>query len=170
MDHQQLLADAAQRPLDAADAVLHTISTETLHAMAMGRGNSIAWLLWHSARQMDVQLADLRGSAQVWGPVWAERLGVHRDDLGFGDGPQAVAELHVADAGALRDYLAEVVADLKGYVATLTQADLDDVVDDAWDPPTTRGVRIVSVIDDAVAHVAQAAYARGLLDGWSIGY
>ncbi|HNV11243.1 MAG TPA: DUF664 domain-containing protein [Propionibacteriaceae bacterium] len=47
---------------------------------------------------------------------------------------------------------------------------MDVVIDTRWDPPVTRGVRLVSVIDDAVAHVGQAAYARGVVEGWSIGY
>ena len=28
--------------------------------------NSIAWLIWHSARQQDVQLCDIAGTEQVW--------------------------------------------------------------------------------------------------------
>ena len=38
-----------------------------------------------------------------------------------------------------------------------------DVVDRAWNPPVTRGVRLVSVVDDAAQHAGQAAYVRGLL-------
>jgi hypothetical protein len=63
-----------------------------------------------------------------------------------------------------------VVARVIDYVAQLSPTDLDDIVDVRWDPPVTRGVRIVSTIDDAVAHVAQAAYLRGLLENWRIGY
>ena len=53
------------------------------------------------------------------------------------------------------------------YVNGLDDASLDEVVDDSWDPPVTRGVRIVSTIDDAAQHVGQAAYVRGLVDEWS---
>jgi hypothetical protein len=49
------------------------------------------------------------------------------------------------------------------YLATLTDGDLDRVVDTAWDPPVTLGVRLVSVADDDAQHVGQAAYVRGLL-------
>jgi hypothetical protein len=38
------------------------------------------------------------------------------------------------------------------------------VVDERWTPPVTLGVRLVSVIDDDVAHAAQAAYVRGILE------
>jgi hypothetical protein len=36
-------------------------------------------------------------------------------------------------------------------------------VDDAWDPPVTLGVRLVSVLGDDLEHVGQAAYVRGLV-------
>ena len=45
----------------------------------------------------------------------------------------------------------------------LTQADLDRVVDERWDPPVTLGVRLVSVADDDIQHAGQAAFVRGLL-------
>jgi len=37
------------------------------------------------------------------------------------------------------------------------------VVDRRWDPPVTMGVRLVSIADDCLQHVGQAAYVRGLL-------
>jgi hypothetical protein len=37
------------------------------------------------------------------------------------------------------------------------------VVDEAYDPPVTLGVRLVSVLSDDLQHVGQAAYARGLI-------
>lgn len=173
MDHRQLLADAAQRPVDTARTVLDGITPEALHAMPERRGNSIAWLVWHAARQMDAQLADLVQEEQVWvRGGWADKLGVERGphSFGFGDDSGAVGELRVTDPDALRDYLTAVVDALVAYTDTLSEEDLDVVVDDSWDPPTTRGVRIISLIDDAVAHLGQAAYARGLVEGWRIGY
>lgn len=48
------------------------------------------------------------------------------------------------------------------YLAGLDAADLDEVIDRHWDPPVTRGVRLVSVYADALQHVGQAAYVLGL--------
>ena len=36
--------------------------------------------------------------------------------------------------------------------------------DERWDPPVTLGVRLVSIADDSLQHMGQAAYVRGLLD------
>ena len=49
------------------------------------------------------------------------------------------------------------------YVEGLSDADLDRVVDDSWDPPVTLGVRLISVIGDDLKHLGQAEYVRGLL-------
>lgn len=40
---------------------------------------------------------------------------------------------------------------------------LDRIVDRRWDPPVTMGVRLVSIADDSLQHVGQAAYVKGLL-------
>jgi hypothetical protein len=50
------------------------------------------------------------------------------------------------------------------YVGGLAADDLDRVVDPAWDPPVTLGVRLVSIVADDLQHVGQAAYVRGLIE------
>lgn len=171
MDQRDLLTDATRRPVESARAVLSDVSAETLHAMP-GGGNSVAWLIWHAARQQDAQIAHLKAAPQVWDAGWAGRLGVARgaDEIGFGDSAEEVASLRIADPAELLAYLEAVVEAAVAYLSGLDAADLDFVVDTNWTPPVTRGVRIVSTIDDAVAHVAQAAYARGVVEGWRVGY
>jgi hypothetical protein len=67
------------------------------------------------------------------------------------------------DGASLLGYFEDVHATTQAFVATLTGADLDRVVDSAWDPPVTLGVRLVSVVADDLQHVGQAAYIRGIL-------
>ncbi|MDU4504545.1 MAG: hypothetical protein E7J02_16470, partial [Staphylococcus warneri] len=52
---------------------------------------------------------------------------------------------------------------LADYAHRLSEADLSEIIDLSWTPPVTRGVRLVSLIDDAAQHVGQAAYAAGIL-------
>lgn len=173
MDSIALLTDAASRPLGAVDRLLDGLDPEILHARPEGRGNSIAWLVWHAARQWDAQVSHLAGAAQVWeAGGWPARLGVDRPDsaVGFGDSAEEAAELRVSSAAALRDYWQAVSTMCTDYLAGLGDDALAEVIDTRWDPPVTRGVRLVSVIQDAVAHLGQAEYARGLLSGWRIGY
>ena len=172
MDISALLIDAYDRAVTGCRAILEGIDTDTLHARLTGNSNSIAWLVWHAARQMDVQIADLSGGATVWeSGGWSQRLGVERgpDEFGLGDSPEQVAALRVDDPAGLEEHLATCVAAFTSYVDGLSGEDLDEVIDDSWDPPTTRGVRLVSIINDASAHLGQAAYARGLIEGWSVG-
>lgn len=171
MNVADILADAASRVPAQAASVLAGISQETLHAMPNG-ANSIAWLIWHAARQLDLQLADLTSQPQVWEDGWSERLGVPRGskEIGFGDGPDDVEALRIADPEALEAYLKEAVDAYVAYVRTLSETDLDVVIDTSWDPHVTRGVRLVSLVDDATVHLGQAAYARGVVEHWSIGF
>jgi len=50
-----------------------------------------------------------------------------------------------------------------GLLARVTPEELDRIVDRRWRPPVTLGVRLVSVLDDSLQHIGQAAYVRGLL-------
>lgn len=63
----------------------------------------------------------------------------------------------------LLQYLDAVDARTRVFLAGLTAADLDRIVDRRFDPPVTMGVRLVSIADDSLQHVGQAAYVRGLL-------
>jgi hypothetical protein len=75
-----------------------------------------------------------------------------------------VAAVRPDGPDALLGYLGAVDARVRGYLATLTEADLDVIIDRSFDPPVSRGVRLVSIADDSLQHVGQAAYLRGLLD------
>jgi hypothetical protein len=56
-----------------------------------------------------------------------------------------------------------VFAQTVDYVAALTDGDLSRIVDRAWDPPVTLGVRLVSVISDNLQHAGQAAFVSGII-------
>jgi len=173
MDHCDILVDAALRPVDSARRVLEHIGVDALNTMPDGEHSSIAWLIWHAARQQDAQIADMSRAPEVWqAQGWTQRFGLDRpaEATGFGDSPVEITKVRVADPALLSGYLEAVVTRVIDYVVQLSPTDLDDIVDTGWDPPVTRGVRLVSTIDDAVAHVAQAAYLRGLLENWRIGY
>ncbi|MBI4899810.1 MAG: DinB family protein [Actinobacteria bacterium] len=173
MDARDILVDAAGRPADGARKVLEGISPDVANRMPDETHSSISWLVWHAGRQMDAQLARLSGSPQIWNADgWVRRFSLDRseDAMGFGDRPDDVARVKVSDPELLSAYLGAVIDALVAYVRGLSDSDLDHVIGHFGGEPVTRGVRIVSMIDDALAHVAQAAYVRGLLENWRIGY
>lgn len=163
MTINELFADFAQRPIDAAKG-LPTLTPEELNAHPGSHPNSVAWLLWHIGREVDVQLSDLTGDPQVW-EDYRDRfdLGKIGDTVGYGHTPGQAAEIVVNDQDLLVDYLGAALHALIDYANGLSADDFDVVIDDSWNPPVTRGVRLVSIVDDAAQHIGQAAYAAGTL-------
>ena len=64
----------------------------------------------------------------------------------------------------LAGYHADVHALTLDYLQPITADELARVVDTNWDPPVTTAVRLVSVLGDALQHLGQAAYVRGLAE------
>lgn len=160
------LIDGLGRVRDNVHAVLDGLGAAELAFRPEPTANSIAWLVWHLTRVQDDHLADLTGAEQVWtSEGWFERLGLPFDPAatGYGQSADDVAAI-VLDSGALLGgYHDAVFERTVAYVSTLTDADMDRVVDESWNPPVTLAVRLVSVIDDDAQHVGQAAYVRGLV-------
>lgn len=161
MNSIDILTDLSQRPLQAAQA-LPDLSPEELNSHLGGHPNSIAWLLWHSGREIDVQLSDLTGRPEQW-DGFRDRfdLGEAGDGFGYGHTLEQAAEIRVDDQQLLVDYLEATLNAFTDYLETLSEDDFDEIIDENWTPAVTRGVRIVSIIDDAIQHVAQAAFIAG---------
>jgi len=160
-----LLADATSRIGEHVHAAVDGLTEEQLAHRIDGRANSIAWLVWHQARVVDDHIADAAGTQQVWtAQDWVGRFGLPLApaDTGYGHTPEQVAQVH-AGGELLTGYADAAAAAMSAYVRGLSDAELDRVVDENWDPPVTLAVRLVSVVDDAVQHLGQAAFARGVL-------
>jgi uncharacterized damage-inducible protein DinB len=141
------------------------LTVEQLAERIAPEANTIAWLVWHLTRVQDDHVAEVAGTEQVWtSQGWFERFGLPFSPraTGYGQTPEEVAQVRVG-ADLLTGYYNAVAERTLEFVRGLTDADLDRVVDDRWDPPVTLGVRLVSVIGDDEQHVGQAAYVRGIL-------
>jgi len=149
----------------AEEAVAGLDAEQLARSPGPGR-NTIAWLIWHMARVQDHHVSELIDEEQLWVTGgWASRIGLPPDplDTGYGHTAEQVAGVRPPDGQALIDYLEAVNARSVRFLESLTDADLDRVVDRRWDPPVTLGVRLVSISDDGLQHAGQAAYVRGLL-------
>jgi uncharacterized damage-inducible protein DinB len=165
MTPAELLIESLERIVESGRAVLDGLSADQLAQRPSPDANSIAWLVWHLARVQDDHVADVAGIEQVWtSQGYAGRFGLPFDDgdIGYGHTSAQAGQVR-ADADLLAAYLSAVHEQSVAYVRALTEADLDRVVDERWDPPVTLGVRLVSVVNDDTQHVGQAAYVRGLL-------
>ncbi|OBH23608.1 hypothetical protein A5692_05815 [Mycobacterium sp. E342] len=161
---QELLRDAFTRLIEHVDGIADGLTDEVANYRVTPDANSIAWLLWHSARVQDIQLADVAGVEQVWlRDGWVDRFGLDlpRNDTGYGHGPEQVGKVK-APADLLSGYYHAVHKLTLEYVAGVTAAELQRVVDTNWDPPVTASARLVSIIDDCAQHLGQAAFVRGI--------
>jgi hypothetical protein len=166
MDIPALLLETYGRiPPLAQDAVDGLTAEQLVTAPAPGT-NTIGWLVWHLTRIQDHHMAELMKTDQVWtSGDWAKRCGLVADpsDTGYGHKPDQVLAVRPDGPDVLLEYLDVVHARTCTMLEALDADDLDVVVDRRWDPPVTMGVRIVSIADDCLQHVGQAAYVRGLL-------
>jgi hypothetical protein len=166
MNVSELLTDALGRVRAQVPGVVEGLDDDQLAWRPDPEANSIAWLVWHLSRIEDDHVADVAGTTQAWAEDgWADRFGLPLPvaDHGFGHSPEQVATVR-ASAGLLAGYYDAVSRRTAAYLAGVRPDDLDEVVDERWDPPVTLGVRLISVVNEVNQHVGQASYLRGLLE------
>ncbi len=166
MDVADLYTDAVSRVTEQVPQVLEGLGEDDLAWRPEPGANSIAWLLWHLTRVADEYSAMYAEVPTRWRDGgWYERFALPfpPDAHGYGFTAEEVGQVR-ASGDNLAGYYRDVEPVLAGFLGGLKPADLDRVVDKAWDPPVTLGVRMVSIVDDMVQHMAQAAYLRGMLD------
>ncbi len=111
-------------------------------------------------------MSDVADTDQVWtSRGWAARFDLPFEAAaGFDDDERQVQQTRVDDPLLLTGYLVDAVAASLHYLNGLSDNDFDQIVDDSFDPPVTLGARLVSVIEDDLQRLGQAAFARGLLE------
>lgn len=166
MNAVDILTDAFNRIPDLVSAAVRDLTPDQLSFRIDPGANTIAWLIWHLTRVQDDHIADVMGAEQLWtADGWADRFKLPFDlaATGYGQSPAEVGAVRVSAAALLTAYYDAVHARTIDYIAGLGEAELDRIVDTRWDPPVTLGVRLVSVADDDLQHVGQAAILRGVV-------
>jgi len=108
------------------DGLFGSLSEAQLRARPHPGVNTVAWLLWHSARIEDVALNRFLSDRQQVLGDWLERLEVPRRDVGTGMSDAEVDELSTRlDLEALRGYLDAVTSRTLVVVETLRGSDLE---------------------------------------------
>lgn len=166
MNTAELLVDGFNRISQTAHRAVEGAAPGVLTVRLDAKANSISWLVWHLARNQDDHLADAFGSEQVWSTQgFKERFDLPFDAAatGYGQSSQDVAAVK-ASADLLLAYLDAVHTVALNQLSGVTDVDLDRVVDVAWDPPVTLGVRLISVLSDGLQHAGQASFIRGIAE------
>ncbi len=165
MNVNDLLIETFDRLPALVRAAVEDLTPEQLRWSPAPGANPVGWLVWHLTRTQDHHVAELLGGRQVWvSGDWPDRFGLDADpsNSGYGHSSEQVAAVRPDSAQVLVDYYDAVAERTRELLVRVTPDDLDRVVDDRWDPPVTLGVRLVSVANDDLQHVGQAAYVRGL--------
>jgi hypothetical protein len=87
-------------------------------------------------------------------------------EIGYGHSSAQVAAVSAkvsADPALLVEYHEATHQQTVKHVSSTSDDDLPRVVDRSWNPPVTLAVRLISVIDDDMQHVGQAAFVRGVV-------
>lgn len=167
MNSADLLVDAFTRIQESVHATVEGLAVDDLHVRLDEGANSIAWLVWHLTRVQDDHVSDAAGVEQVWfSQDWASRydLPFEKGATGYGHTSAEVAAVRVDSPELLLGYHDAVHEQSTGFIRGLNGRSLDRIVDEAWSPPVTLGVRLISVIGDDLQHAGQAAFVRGWLE------
>lgn len=147
--------------VDHSLSQLRDLSPQELNTHPGGHPNSPAWLLWHTGREIDLQLAHISGGEEIW-PRYRDRLNLGEigDTLGYGHTPDQARSVLVDDPALLRSYIREALSAVAAHAARVT--DWDEVVDTYDGELVTRQVRVTSLLLDALEHLAQVHYLAGM--------
>ena len=171
MESAGLVLDALGRVRQMVRDAISDLSAEEMLAPPKPH---IAWLTWHIARVQDANFSGLMERPQLWiADGWHARFNMPPDPKDYGSGhrhtPAQVEAFTVSDKQLLLDYLDAVFARTTSYLATVTNEDLNRVLNEPqYQPLPTLGIRLASVIHCNTRHAGQIEYLRGLVKfgGW----
>ena len=165
MQATTVIADGIERIRELVESTASGLDDEALSRRPTPASNSIGWLLWHLTRIEDSHVAELAGQKQLYvADGYAARLGLRPDDAdtGYGHTPADVGAVRISESDEIVAYHDAVASRSLSFLATVRDDELDEIVDEGWDPPVTAGVRWVSILGDCYQHAGQAAYLKGL--------
>jgi hypothetical protein len=125
--------------------------------------NSVAWLMWHTARSLDwANTVITPGRKQVWNEDWRARLNVPRRDIGTGMTREECTEFNRAvNPGALRAYFDAVAEAVREVARALPSEDLSKPVDSG---------QLQRMLEDGTIANERAAWLPSFFEGKSRGW
>ncbi|MFB8580426.1 DinB family protein [Enterococcus gallinarum] len=167
MKETQLTIETLQRAQERFEETLAQMSIAEANTMPEPLIKSVTWLIWHTAREIDLQISALADQEPLWLADWTKRfaLDLPDDTEDWRHTPEEAAKVIVNQKELLVDYLSASVELAVNYLQSIDETSLSEVIDENWTPAVTLQARIVSIVDDAVMHSGQAVYTRRLVIG-----
>ena len=155
------------------------LSEEEMHWRPDAESNSIAFLIWHTARVED-RLINVfaRGAEEVWTrDGWSAKTSIPESDHGVNYTLEQVAALSPITKDDLEQYFDAVRAETLDYVRSLNDDDFDAVPEDRTPFPEFpasvryfKGRSISAIFRQLIGeedqHLGQVAFIRGLKRGF----
>ena len=128
--------------------------------------NSIAFILWHTARVEDVWINSvIQNTTWVYTDQgWRERLGIPAREMGFGYTEEQLKAWPVPKLEDLLGYASAVHENTLAFLESLTPEQLLEVPRDDR-PDETTGSILAHLITEIALHTGQIDYLRGVQRG-----
>lgn len=168
MKATQLTIETLKRAQERFEETLEQMNVEEANTMPAPLIKSVTWLIWHTARELDFQVSDLKNSEPLWtSAAWNKKFSLDSPDntSDWRHTPEEARKVIIEDKKLLLEYLDVGVALTVDYLNQVNEDTLHEIIDNNWTPAVTRQDRIVSIVDDAVMHSGQGIYTRRLVIG-----
>lgn len=165
---KDLLIDDLERAVARFQRAFEGVTVEQANAFPAAQMapqiKSMTRLLWHTAMVLDIQIAELAGTEWLYQQGWKENLPENKTkNPSWIHSLEEAQTITVDSFDNLFAYFEAARDQAVRYIQSLEESGLDDIVDESWTPAVTRGVRLVSTLDDVTMHSGQVFYARRLL-------
>jgi len=141
------------------------LSNEQLHFRPLGRGNHIAFTLWHCVRTEGAVINYLlQKRAPVWNAEgWDKEFGMDERAQGTGMTDEQAAAVHIQDLEGFSKYSQNVFRETEAYIAGLKE----EILDEVRDLPMLGKQNLYQVIGGIVlshgaGHLSEIWYVKGL--------
>jgi hypothetical protein len=173
MTWQEMIMDIFDRIAAQMAQVLEDLTPKQLNHQPARDTNTIGWLTWHLTRSHDRNMSELMGLEQLWiSEGWYARFNRNPDpsETGYHHTVKEVKAFKAPDSLTIMEYHRSVLERIKDYIANhLDESVLEqEIISPTLDSSRPTYRVITGVINDALQHVGQAAYVRGLItrQGW----
>ena len=149
---------------DFRDAI-KDLKEEQLHFRPLGKGNHIAFALWHLVRTEDSVINFfLQKKPPVWNTEgWDKKFGMDPRAQGTGMTAEQAAAVRIQSLPDFSKYMENVFKASEAYLATLKEADLDRVEEFQFLGKMSFGQVIGGVVlNHGSQHLAEVWYVKGL--------
>lgn len=147
------------------DAALSELTDEQIHYRPEGKGNHIAFNIWHFVRTEDdiVQIV-VQGKRSIWAEgEFGQKLGLEIKSQGTGMSANEAGDIHLPSLSEFLAYQKQVWEATDAYLASIGDAQLDEIRN--WgrrgEVPVRQLVGSV-VLTHGFGHLGEIQYIRGL--------